>query len=286
MVLPLFPEALAAEVLEVEAHYEGPSQESGAPMEVDAAAGGGSSDSGSDDDEAELVRHEDEAEELRINTFTAETCCCHFGPKSTACSTRFDRELIPTTRMNCREMTKAQLDVVILANLEAYQHDLGSSRSHIDYYFHGRKVCKSTFLFLHAVGSKHFKNLVAHFTENGLTLRVHGNTKRLPANTVPFSDTQNIVHFISNFAAIHALPLPGRIPGQYSDEKALLRPIDMTKRYVYRQYCMASTEKPISRRKFETLWLQLLPHISVMKPATDLCETCHLNITKKDITFL
>ena len=127
MDLPLFPEALAADFLEVEAHYEGPSQESGAPMEVDAAAGGGSSHSGSDDDKAELVRHEDEAEELRINTFMAETCCCHFGPKSTACSTRFDRELIATTRMNCREMTKAQLDVVILANLEAHQHDLGSS---------------------------------------------------------------------------------------------------------------------------------------------------------------
>ena len=109
---------------------------------------------------------------------------------------------------------------------------------------------------------------------------MHGNTKRLPANTVPSSDTQNIVQFISNFAATHALPLPGRILGQYSDEKALLRPTDMTKHYVYRQYCMASTENPISRRKFETLWLQLLPHISVMKPATDLCETCHLNITK------
>ena len=54
MDLPLFPEALAAEFLEVEAHYEGPSQESGAPIKVDVAAGGGSSDSGSDDDEAEL----------------------------------------------------------------------------------------------------------------------------------------------------------------------------------------------------------------------------------------
>ena len=117
--------------------------------------------------------------------------------------------------------------------------------------------------------------------QNGLSLRTHGNTKRLPANTLAFSVTEGVAQFISSFAAIHALPLPGRIPGQFSDERVLLLPSEMSKRYVYRQYCSAlqADEERISRRKFENLWCQLLPHISVMKPKTDLCETCHLNIT-------
>ena len=70
---------------------------------------------------------------------------------------------------------------------------------------------------MHAVGCKYFKNLVAHFAKNGLSLRTHGNTKRLPANTTPFSVVQDVVQFITNFAAVRALPLRGRIPGQYSD---------------------------------------------------------------------
>ena len=142
-------------------------------------------------------------------------------------------------------------------------------------------MCRNFFLFVHSLGSKRFKNLVSHFTNNGLSSRTHGNTKRLPANTTPFTVTKEIVLFICNFAAVHALPLPGRIPGQFSDDKALLLPSDMSKRYVYRQYLMAVSTKGqrISRKKFETLWCQLLPHVSVMKPKSDLCETCHLNIT-------
>ena len=135
-------------------------------------------------------------------------------------------------------------------------------------------MCKCTFIFVHSVGSKQFKNLVTHFMQNGLSLRTHGNTKRLPANTLAFSVTEGVAQFISSFAAIHALPLPGRIPGQFSDERVLLLPSEMSKRYVYRQYCSAvqADEERISRRKFENLWCQLLPHISVMKPKTDLCE--------------
>ena len=67
----------------------------------------------------------------------------------------------------------------------------------------------------YAVGSKHYKNLVTHFSENGLIPRRHGNTKCLPSNTVLF--TQGIVEFILNYATIHRLPLPGRVPAIYSD---------------------------------------------------------------------
>ena len=95
---------------------------------------------------------------------------------------------------------------------------------------------------VHPIGPKRHKNLVSHFVEHGLVPRRHGNPKRLLANTVPFAKTECVVAFIKHFFAIHALPLPGRIPGQYSDEKALLLPSNMSKRYVYWQYCHACEE--------------------------------------------
>ena len=82
-------------------------------------------DSEGSDSEGGEVWEDEEAEKKRIDGYTlTKTCECHFEPtcKSTACSTLFGRELIATTRMNCREVIKAQLDLVILANLETHQH--------------------------------------------------------------------------------------------------------------------------------------------------------------------
>ena len=93
-------------------------------------------DSEDSDSEGGEVWEDEEAEKKRIDGFTlTKTCGCHFGPKLTACSTLFGRELIATTCMNCREMTKAQLNMAILANLEAHRRhqDQECSRSHIVY---------------------------------------------------------------------------------------------------------------------------------------------------------
>ena len=97
---------------------------------------------------------------------------------------------------------------------------------------------------------------------------MHGNTKRLLTNTISLEWTRSIYGFIENFATIH-----GRLPHQFSDEKALLLPTHMTKRFVYRSYCKVCTqngETTVSRQKFETFWSELLPYIANMKPATDL----------------
>ena len=157
-------------------------------------------------------------------------------------------------------------------------------RVYVDYYFHGKRVCKSTYTSAHAVGLKRFKNSMSHFDKNGLVPRVHGNTERLPSNTIPFAKTQSIIQFIQHFATVHALPLPGRLPGRYSDEKALLLPSHMSKRYVHRQYCQACDEKGemhVGHRKFEDLWgFELLPGVAAMKPATDLCHLCQSNVVK------
>ena len=236
------------------------------------------------------LREDDEKEARLIDLFIAEGCKCSLGPKKQHCSQALNRETIMCTRNNCLEMSTIELDMLVLANLDAHRHKNvhtsksdNTKRTPVDYYFGGNRVCKETFLFVHEIGPKRYKNLVAHFDKNGLISRMHGNTKRLPANTTSLERTKSIYNFIKNFSTIHALPLPGRLPHQFSDEKALLLPTHMTKRFVYREYCMVCTqkgEKAVSRRKFEDLWSELLPHIANMKPATDLCDTCQNNIVK------
>ena len=59
-----------------------------------------------DSDGVDLVWEDEEAAEKKVDKFT---CDCNFGPKSTACSILFGRELLATTCMNCRELNIAQL---------------------------------------------------------------------------------------------------------------------------------------------------------------------------------
>ena len=245
-------------------------------------------ESSGEEDEIEVnvsVRKEDETEERSVDDFIAKGCGCLLGPKGSPCLQFFSRAELSTTRMNYHEMSATELDMLVLANLDAHRHNDGGehARVSIDYYFGGKRTCKATFLFAHGIGSKKYKNLIAHFENNGLVPRRHGNTKQLPANTIPFAKTQILVGFIQHFATIHALPLPGRLPGQYSDEKALLLPSNMSKRHVYRQYCHACKEArdiSVGRRKFENAWNELLPHIVCMKPASALCDTCQSNIVQ------
>lgn len=219
-------------------------------MDVEASL---TSDNNTKDEAHTSVREENEAEDGKINDFVGKTCRHTIGVNGTPCSCLFTRELVARTRMNCQDMTKAELDLVVLANLEANRkpgHD--ELRTHINYSLCGHRVCKKTFLFVHAVESKHYKNLVTHFSESGLIPRRHGNTKRLPSNTVLLTVTLGIVEFILNYATIHGFHQPGRVPGIYNEEKMLLLPSHMTKQCVYREYRQC-TDNPVSRRKFESL---------------------------------
>ena len=84
------------------------------------------------------------------------------------------------------------------------------------------------FRFLHTIGEKRLKNLVKSFKANGLAPCVHGNTKRLPHNTLPLSSVEYVVRFLLNFADQNCLLLPGRIPG-YSRSDIKLLPSSLSK---------------------------------------------------------
>ena len=84
--------------------------------------------------------------------------------------------------------------------------------------------------------------------------------------------------FIKNYTCAHGLPLPGRVPGHR--DKVMVLPTDVTKAVVYSKYkqaCEANDWIAFGCSGFYELWQQLLPHISVSKPSTDLCFTCQQN---------
>ena len=41
---------------------------------------------------------------------------------------------------------------------------------YIKYHYGGMPICKSAFLFVHAIGSRRLKNLISHYNENGLSV--------------------------------------------------------------------------------------------------------------------
>ena len=113
---------------------------------------------------------------------------------------------------------------------------------------------------------KKLKTLKAHFRDNGIVTRVHGNTKRLPKNTTSTTEIEAVKSFIGNYAIVNAINLPGRVPGYKSDIVSLL-PTGHNKQFVHQQYCLAcetAKQSKVSYWVFEEYGvifsLMYLPH--------------------------
>ena len=84
-----------------------------------------------------------------------------------------------------------------------------------------------------------------------------------------------------NLPDSNAMLLPGRVPG-YKDTDVKLLPSSTTKNFIWKQYLQAaanSSMRALAYPTFTQLWRQLLPHILVMKPMSDLCWVCQQNST-------
>lgn len=118
-----------------------------------------------------------------------------------------------------------------------------------------------------------------HDTQTHDYYRVHGNTGKAPHNRFTPSEINFVVRFLINYAEQNAILLPGRIPGYKSANISLL-PSSTSKRRLWLIYQQAAQQQGIRaahRSYFDKLWKQLLPHIVVCKPRSDLCWTCQKN---------
>ena len=172
-----------------------------------------SSESGNENDEANSCIEIGEAElseKEKIEKFIADTCKCKLAEQGAACSTILSRDDFYDSRNNCQELSSAELDLVILGVIQSSLNcgDVSLSgrtekqrkRTRMVFFYHGRRICKETFLFLHSASRTRFCSNVKHYKTNGLTLRVQGNSKRLPSSASSIETVENVVKFIMNIA--------------------------------------------------------------------------------------
>ena len=231
----------------------------------------------------------DAMEEQLVTRFAIKGCGC-----KKKCSSQFCADHFRDMRAQCYELSHSELDMVLLGQPVASTNSSDGvvimsgrlkqeKRKQYTIYHHaGKTVCGKTFQFPHTVGKKRLKNLAKSLKDNGLSPRVHGNTKKRPKHSLSFESTEYVLRFLLSYAEQSGLLLPGRVPG-YSRSDIKLLPSSISKRGIWKIYCTAAAKKVDTRAvaytTFCRLWRLLLPSVIIMKPMTDLCWVCHQNST-------
>ena len=115
-----------------------------------------------------------------------------------------------------------------------------------------------------------------------MSVRPHGNSKRLPHNTLPQAVSEDVKNVLSNYVDENAVLLPGRIPGYKNDDIKLLSSCD-TKMSMWKSFkraCEDANKQAVCYTKFIDLWKRFHRNVIVAKPMTDLCFTCQQNTSK------
>ena len=218
--------------------------------------------------------------------FLQDGCRCQLSCKGGPCSEQFSIETVLVNLNNCLELTSGELDLVILANIQAFTHIdyVGEKRNRsprCSFHFQGRQICKDMFLHLYGVGYNRFRRLKDHYEQHGICQRTHGNSNRVPDNATQYSTIDDVHAFIQNYVEENAIILPGRIPGFKSDDVKMLSTSEskMSVWRVYNSACENSNKHAVSYKKFRQLWHEFYPDVVVAKPMTDLCRTCQQNTT-------
>ena len=176
----------------------------------------------------------------KVQKFLQDGCGCSLGKKGGQCSQQFQEITVLSNLNNCLELSHGELDLVILANIQAFTSiDItGEKRkrsARCSFLYLNRPICKDMFLNLFGISYSRFRRLKEHYEEHGISQRVHGNHKRLPHNTLPHAVTENVKNFLNNYAEENAVLLPGRIPGFKNDDIRLLSSSE-TKMSVWRAF--------------------------------------------------
>lgn len=170
----------------------------------DSDSDNSSSDEDDEDENFDFKEEEDVelmevhlSERAKVQKFYSETCHCRLGADEKACSLTLTLDDFADSRNNCRELSSTELDLVILGTIQSSLNcneksisgraEKNRQHTRMAYYYHGKRICMKTFLFLHCLQHNRFYSLVKHYRKNGLTLRVHGNAKRKMFSTTDFS---------------------------------------------------------------------------------------------------
>jgi len=206
-------------------------------------------------EDVDIIEREETPNEIieRVKKFLLNGCGCLRGSKGGPRSREFKEEVVLFNLNICLELTSGELDLIILANIQAFSGNncIGTKRSRSSrctYQFQSVSICKEMFIHLNGIGYNRLCRLKEHYERYGIHPRTHGNTKTLPSNTLPQSNTENVHRFLTNYIEENAFVLPGRIPGFKQEDVQVLSPSE-TKTSVWHVYtatCKASGEQAVS----------------------------------------
>ena len=193
----------------------------------------------------------------KVKRFMRAGCGCALGTKGGPCSGQFSEAVVLFNLNNCLELSNDELDLVILASIQAFTHSeiSGAKRSRnprCSFYYQSQPICKEMFLHFYGLSESRFRRLKEHYQNYGISPRIHGNTKRLPENTLSQATIENVHSFMLNYVEENAICLPGRIPGFKSDDIKVISSAE-TKIGVWRVYeaaCQASDLRAVSYSLF------------------------------------
>ena len=158
-----------------------------------------------------VMREMDEKENDLVKDFASRSCGCDFGPKKTPCSMLFPVEHYQSLRATFAEMSHDELDLFVMGQIMAHCYQSTTLQGHHSsspeerkvtygqFYHQGQHVCQRTFLFLHNIGIKRFKNIKKSYLNNGPAVRVHGNTGKRPKHHLTLQQVKDIVQYILNY---------------------------------------------------------------------------------------
>ena len=61
----------------------------------------------------------DQSEQAKIEQLLRQSCSCQLGPHGGVCSSAVSKEAIVLTRNNCLQMARKELDLVVMAQINA-----------------------------------------------------------------------------------------------------------------------------------------------------------------------
>ena len=140
----------------------------------------------------------------KVKQFLQEGCRCTKGAKNGPSSSYFSEQTVLSNLNNCFELTSTELDLVILANIQAFTRvdHFGDERNRspcCNFHYQSFSICRDMFLHLYGISYSRFLLLKKHYENHGISQRTRGNHKRLPSNTLPQMVVEDVNMFLTNY---------------------------------------------------------------------------------------
>lgn len=162
----------------------------------------------------------------KVTKFMHYGCGCTMGAKQGPCSKQLSNETVLFNLNNCLELSSRELDLVILASIQAFTRTeaIGEKRNRsprCSFFYQSNPICKEMFLHFYGISYSRFRHLKGHYEKHGIGGRSHSNTRRLPENALPKSAIEDVHTFLVNYVEENAITVP-EIPGFKSDDVKIL----------------------------------------------------------------